>query len=260
MSRLFETYRCVHRQAFVPLFVHDDRDSHLLLEACVEAGCRVVEYTLRRSDAHTMIPWIRHRFPDIHILVGSTLDDDAIVRQVRRRHPQMRTLAELADMGVDGFVSYVGWNPDNIRKHAETHLVIPAAMTANEAYQQLAAGAHFIKLFGPEADVVRMCRNPAMFGICPVFITGGMTPERMPDAVAAGAMVAGSGFDLMLKDAATAGDAASIARVIRRYAEAMRSARRLAWPQLTEAETGDTRTWLAALPHVHPFSEPAGEV
>jgi len=116
MTRLFETYRAIHEQAFVPLFVHDDRDSRLLVDACVEAGCRVIEYTLRRADAHVMIPWIRRQFPRLHILVGSTLDDDGVVRRTRRRHPQLRTLVELADMGVDGFVSD---NPCSARQWME---------------------------------------------------------------------------------------------------------------------------------------------
>jgi 2-keto-3-deoxy-6-phosphogluconate aldolase len=253
MSRLFETYRAVHEQAFVPLFVHDDRDSHLLVEACAEAGCRVIEYTQRRQDAPTMIPWIRRRFPELHILAGSTLEDDAIVHQARRRHPQLRTLAELSDMGVDGFVSLVGWKPDNIRKHAATHLVIPAAMTVNEAYQQFAAGAHFIKVFGPGLDLVRWCRNPAAFEFCPLFITGGMTPDRISEAVGAGVMVVGSGFDLLLRDTTSPGSAADIGRVVRHYIDVTRAAQCKAWPALAAAAGQDCRTWLDALPHNHHF-------
>lgn len=255
MNRLFETYRAVHEQAFIPLFVRDDRDSHLLIEACVEAGCRVIEYTQRRSDAHTMIPWIRRRFPQLHILVGSTLDDDGIVRQARRRHPQLRTLPELADMGVDGFVSLVGWKPESIQKYAAGHLVIPAAMTVNEAYQQFAAGAHFIKLFGPDVNLARLCRNPATFEFCPVFITGGMTPERIPDAVAAGVVAVGSGFDLMLRDMTGPDSAANIAEVIRHYIEVTRAAKHKTWPSLAAAEGQDRRVWLDALPHNHPFDD-----
>ncbi len=255
MTRLFETYRAVLEQGFTPIFVNDDRDSHLLVEACVAAGCRVIEYTQRRKDADQMIPWLRRRFPELHILAGSTLDDDRIARQARRRHPQVRTLAELADMGVDGFVSLVGWHPDNIRKHAPTHLVVPAAMTINEAYQQFAAGAHFIKVLGPGLDLLRLCRNDAAFNYCPVLITGGMTIDRIPEAVAAGAMVVGSGFDLMLKPFPGPLEAKDIAQVIREYMAATREAKLKAWPALARAEGAERRVWLDALPHQHPFGD-----
>jgi 2-keto-3-deoxy-6-phosphogluconate aldolase len=183
------------------------------------------------------------------------MDDDAIVHQARRRHPQLRTLSELADMGVDGFVSLVGWKPENIRKYAATHVVIPAAMTVNEAYQQYAAGAHFIKVFGPDVSLVRLCRNPAAFEFCPVFITGGMTSDCIPDAVAAGVVVVGSGFDLMLRDMSGPDNATNIAGVIRHYIEVTRAAKHSAWPSLAVAEGHDHRMWLDALPHNHPFGD-----
>ena len=255
MTRLFETYRAVHEQGFIPLFVNDNYDSHRLIEACVAAGCRVIEYTQRRKDADQMIPWIRRRFPDLHVLAGSTLDDDRVARQARRRHPQVRTLAELADMGVDGFVSLVGWHPDNIRKYAATHLVVPAAMTVNEGYQQFAAGAHFIKVFGPDLALMRLCRNDAAFNYCPVLITGGMTRDRIPEAVAAGAMVIGSGFDLILKPFPGPLEAKDIAQVIRDYLATMQEAKRTAWPALSQADGAERRAWLDALPHHHPFGD-----
>ncbi len=255
MSRLFETYRAIHEQSFIPLFVHDDHDSHMLLDACVEAGCRVIEYTQRRADAPTMIPWIRRQYPQLHVLVGSTLDDDNIVRQARQRYSQLRTLCELVDMGADGFVSMVGWNPKNIQKFATTHIVIPAAMTVNEAYQQFAAGAHFIKILGPDKNLVRLCRNPATFEFCPVFITGGMTRERIPEAVAAGAVVIGGGFDLMLHDMADSINVVNVGRVIRNYIDVTRTAKSMKWPALVESEGLEDRIWIEALPHNHPFDD-----
>jgi len=255
MSRLIETYRVVHEQAFVPIFVHDDRDSQLLVEACVEAGCRVIECTQRRKDAPTLIPWIRRQFPELRVLAGSTLENDTVVSQTRRRHSQLRTLDELAELGVDGFVSLVGWQPDRIRKYAATHLVIPAAMTVNEAYQQSAAGAHFIKLIGPELDLVRLCRNEATFGFCPLFMTGGMTTERIPEAMAAGVMVVGSGFDLMLKGLPVSLPAKDVAQIIRTRLNAAQEAKHKAWPALARAEGAELRVWLDALPHNHPFGE-----
>ena len=66
MNRLIEIYRAMHRQAFMPIFCRDDFDSRAEVEACVAAGCTVIEYTLRRPDAREMIPWVRKNYPDLH--------------------------------------------------------------------------------------------------------------------------------------------------------------------------------------------------
>ena len=52
------------RQGFLPIYVHDDLDSRVLVEGAIEAGCRVLEYTCRRHDAREMIP------PDYRSIAG----------------------------------------------------------------------------------------------------------------------------------------------------------------------------------------------
>ena len=88
----------------------DHFDSKTLVKACVAAGCAGIEYTLRRRDAHVMVPWIREHYPELFLLVGSTIDDDRIVTQMKKRHPQLLTLAEIDALGLDGFVSMIGWS------------------------------------------------------------------------------------------------------------------------------------------------------
>ncbi len=250
--RVMDVYRAVHVQGFLPIFVADDRDSKELVEACARAGLRCLEYTLRRQDAHEMIPWIRENYPGMYVLAGSTLDDDGLARQARERHPQVRTLDELAAMGVHGFVSMLGWDIANIRRFAATHLVAPSAMTVREAFLQLAAGAHFIKMPGTELDLVRRCRLDPTFGLCPVMATGMMTLERIPDAVDAGAVSIGSGFDLMLKGLPKDARVAQVAEVIRSYQECVLEARRRKWPELRQTLEGSDADWLKTLPHAHP--------
>ena len=162
MGRVFEAYRAVHEQGFVPIFVQDDFDSRDLVEACLSAGIRVIEYTLRRPDAPEMIPWIRKTYPDLYLMAGSTLDDEGIVEGMRRRHPQLMTLQQLADAGVDGFVSMLGWSLESIRKYSPTHVVIPSAHSATQAFLQTGGGAHFQKLSGAHLDLVRQCRPQAI--------------------------------------------------------------------------------------------------
>ncbi len=253
MGRLFEAYRAIHEQGFVPIFVQDDFDSRDLLEACLVSGVKVIEYTLRRPDASEMIPWIRKTHPDLYLMVGSTLDSDRIVGGMRRRHPQLMTLQQLVDTGVDGFVSMLGWSSESIRKYASTHVVIPSANTATQAFVQTDAGAHFTKLSGANLDLVRQCRMPPTFEFCPIFVTGGVTTARMRDAMEAGGIVLASGFDVVLKGRSAEIGVKEIAEALSEYVAAAQQARREVWPEVAAAVGADRQIWLDSLPHYHPF-------
>ena len=254
-GRLFDAYRCMHEQGFVPIFVEDEREPKMLIEACVRAGIGCIEYTLRCPDANTMIPWIRQNYPDICLLAGSTLDDDDIVRRAKTRHPQLLTLSELAEIGVDGFVSMVGWKLENIVKYSSTHIVCPCAQTVREAFLQLGAGSHFIKVLGPRVDFVETCRKSPTFGACPIMITGGMSLKRIDAAVEAGAVIIGTGFDLLLKGRPSDSSSQTVADILKRYVKAVKESRANYFPDMTAAIGGDVETWLNSLPHVHPFDE-----
>ena len=253
MSRLFDAYRAVHEQAFMPIFVADDFDSKMLVESCIEAGCTGIEYTLRRRDAHKMIPWIRETYPDLYLLVGSTLDDDRILEKQRRKHPQLVPISELDAMGVDGFVSMIGWHEESIREYCNRRLIMPTAMTVNEAFFQIGAGAHFAKLFGGDLAFVKRCRGAAAFGYCPIIVTGGVTTERMDEVMGAGAVLAATGFDLTLKGESADVDPKHVIEVTRAYLDAAQAAQRKAFPDLAAAAGAEPEAWLDALPHFHPF-------
>lgn len=253
MSRLLEAYRGFHEQGFIPIFVQDHFDSKLLVEACVKAGMKGVEYTLRRKDADTMIPWIRQAYPDLYLLVGSTLDDDRIAVQRKRYHPQLMTVKELDRLEVDGFVSMIGWSLESIREYAAKRIIVPTAMTVTEAFQQTGAGAHFIKLNGKDLSLVKRCRDDAAFDYCPIMVTGGASLERIPSIVDAGAAAVGTGFDLILKDTGPEVTVDEVADILRQYLHAVQEARAAKWPQMSKAIGGDTQAWLDSLPHYHPF-------
>ena len=253
MSRLLNAYRAAHEQGFLPIFVKDDFDSKVLLEGCLEAGLKVIEYTLRREDADTMIPWIRENYPDLYLLVGSTLDDDGIVTKMRRKHPQLRTIAELDAMDPDGYISMIGWSLESIRKYSLTRIIMPTAMTVTEAFQQVGAGAHAIKAMGADLGFVARLRLSAAFDYCPVLVTGGMTPERIPEAIDKGAVMIASGFDLILKGRSTDINAIGVAEQIGCFVDATQGARSLKWPEMSAAMGGDQQVWLDSLPHCHPF-------
>ena len=252
MSRQFEAYRAMHEQAFMPIFCRDEFDSRRQVEACIAAGCKAIEYTLRKADAREMIPWVRKHHPELFLLVGSTIDSDAIVKKLRRQHPQLMTLKEIADIGADGYVSMLGWSEASLRRWAPTHIICPTASTVREALIQTDAGAQFQKLPGDLA-FVRRCRGEAAFNYCPIMVTGGQMPEVMKDTFAAGAVVVGTGFDLALKGRSSDLKTEEITEVVKIYLQAAQRARHAAWPQLAKADGGPKQAWLDALPHWHPF-------
>ena len=251
---ILSVYRTVYEQGFLPIFVKDNFDTPVLLEGCLEAGVKVIEYTLRRPDAHVMIPKIRQQYPDLCILAGSTLDDDAMIHQLRRQNPVLLTVAELDAIGVDGFVSMLGWREETIRRYASRRLIIPSAHTLNEAYFQVGAGAHFAKFVGSDLALVKRCRMEPTHGFCPIMVTGGATLDRIEEIVTAGAVLIGSGFDLILRGETNI-TSHKVATVVRAYCDAVQAARNQTWPALARAAGADNKTWLAALPHVHPFNQ-----
>lgn len=253
MSRIFEAYRAAHEQGFLPIFVDDGFDSRALIEGCLNAGMKCLEYTLRRRDADKMIPWIRDTYPDVYLFVGSTVDDDKIVARQRRKYPQILPVSELDAMGVDGFISMLGWTRESIERYCQTRVLMPFAGSRNEAFYQIAWGAHFAKMFGKALDLVKECRLGAAFDYCPMLVTGGMTPERIPDAMEAGAALVATGFDLTLKGEGPRVSSDRVTAVMTEYLAATKAARQKHWPEMMAAANADDATWLDALPHYHPF-------
>ena len=252
-TRLFLAYRAVLEQGFIPIFASDDFEAEPFVESCVAAGCRVIEYTLRRRDASTMIPWIRANYPDLYLLVGSTLDDATMIEKMRGQHPQLLTLEQLADMDIDGFVSMVGWHYENIRKYAATHLVMPMAMTLREAFRQVAAGAAFAKVFGTNLEFVQVLQGAGGFRFCPTFATGGVTRERIPDAIEAGATILASGLEVVAGGCPGNRTPNEVASMLKDFLETTRAAREVKSPGSSQSAELDPRAWLATLTHVHHF-------
>ena len=250
ISKLF---RQVVKQGFVPIFVADDRNVEIQLAACAEAGLNVIEYTQRRSDAPEMIPAILRKNPDVKILVGSTLDDDGVVNALRRNHPQLRTFDELAELGASGFVSRMSFSEKTCARWQDKKLLIPCAGTVNEAYRQFTAGAHIIKVVKPDYEVVKQLNTTPAFGFCPLFVTGGMLLETIPDAMKDGVLCVGTGFDAIMKDAAALDDAAYHDELVKRLLalrDCVVSNREKRFPGLLEILDQDD--WLNHLPFALP--------
>ena len=246
---LLAKFRKTFEQAFVPIFVKDDFDTETLLAGCALAGVSVLEYTLRRPDAHKVIPTLKARYPDNVIYVGSTVDCDAIVAQMREKHTQLLTIAELAPF-VDGFVSMLPYSNETLERYRNTHLMIPTAETSGEALRQMSHGATVIKVCGPDFSFSKKLHAAPTFNYCPTFITGGVNSERMEEAYSAGNILTAAGFDLILKGEEPATlTPEKVAEKLGVYLAAAKEAREKVQPWTKGSATLSNEAFLAAFPH-----------
>ena len=236
MSDLIRKYRKLYEQTFVPIFVKDSFDTKTLLKGCRLAGVDVIEYTLRREDANLVVPTLKSDYPEFTVCVGSTIDCDAIVLQMKEKSPQLMTIDELAPY-VDCFVSMLPYSCETIKKYKDTHLIIPTAETSGEALRQMSAGATFIKVCGPDFTFSKSLHAAPTFNYCPTFITGGVNLERMEEAFSCGNVLCAAGFDLILKgEDPLALTAEKVAEKVKKFIDTAKAARAKANPVLANTE------------------------
>ncbi len=251
-KQIGQLYKEFYKQAFIPIMVNDGLDAKLQIRACVQAGFKVIEYTQRREDLHEILPWIQENYPDMYILIGSTMDNDDIVKSQKRHFPQLLSLKELSMLNVDGFISMLKYSSSTIKEYRGTHLMIPCASTSNEAYDFISDGAHFVKVTGPDLSLVKRINSAPLFNFCPLFVTGGMDLERIPLAVEAGAVVIASGFDLLLKNQDNI-TVDSICEILKKYQKVVVDARTKFYPEMMNAlHNGTTEEWLKLVPNCIP--------
>ena len=232
---LFEKYRKAYEQCFIPIFVKDSFDTDTLIEGCKLAGAEVIEYTLRREDANTVIPTLKKDFGGV-VFVGSTIDDDRITLQMKKKNPQLMPLSELAPH-VDGFVSMLPYSDETLNKYRGTHILIPTAETSGEALRQIKNGATVIKVLGPDFSFSKKLHAVPTFNYCPTFVTGGVNIDRMPEAFEAGNVMCAAGFDLILKDEDPKTlSATTVAEKLKKFIDSAKAARAAAFPELAQTE------------------------
>ena len=254
-NALLAKFRQTFSQAFIPIFVKDDFDTEILLAGCALAGVNVIEYTLRRPDAGVVIPTLKNRYPDHVIYVGSTIDSDDIVIQMKQKHPQLLTLAELAPF-VDGFVSMLPYSDETLEKYHKSHLMIPTAETSGEALRQMCHGAMAIKVCGPDLSFSKKLHAAPTFNYCPTFVTGGVNNERMEEAYGAGNILTAAGFDLILKSEDPAALTPEwVAEKLTVYLTAAKSAREKMMPWTKDCDALSDEDFLAVFPHYCSVSE-----
>lgn len=252
-NALFDKFRALVEQAFVPIFVKDSFDTETLLAGCTLAGVRVMEYTLRREDAAAVIPTLKKRFPDRVVFVGSTIDCQPIVEGMKAKYPQLMSIPELAPH-VDGFVSMLPYSDETLTRYRQTHLLLPAAETSGEALRQMRAGATVIKVCGPDFSFSKQLHAAPTFSYCPTFLTGGVNLGRMDEAFAAGNILVAAGFDLILKGEDPQHlTPERVAECLLSYINTAKAARTAQQPCFAGIESLDDKAFAAALPNFTPI-------
>lgn len=239
-SRKRETLNAVLRQGWLPIFVHDDYDSKTLVEAAVTAGCRCLEYTIRRRDAATMIPWIKKEYPDVKVLVATLVDGPRAEAHLGKQVANFLSVQQAVDLGCDGLVSYLGFRAETYEKFGEDLVTIPAAATPQEALDQFERGATIIKIASPDKSpakvkVLRM-NTHQLFGL---LVTGGMRVDLIPDYVEVGALICAGGFDMYWPELGKHASVKQISAKVREHLMAVSHARERYMPALAEAIASD---------------------
>jgi len=256
-----DTYVAVHKQGWLPIFVDDGFDAVFLADVCVEGGCSVIETTCRRPNVLEEIKRIKQQHPSLKILVGSTVDSDRFVSFLNDKGKEFPSLDVLADIGVDGFVSLFPFLDQTLEKYRNTHFLMPGVETVGEAYKAVDKGAHFAKLFAAAihggADYVRHFCTAPTHKLLPLFVTGGVTTQRIPEYLTAGAVLLGGGWDLMLGDEYNGlrerNKRETLVNALKKFRDVFHDARRLLCPHFYEALDETDETYLAAIHHYHPF-------
>ena len=263
---LIEKYVAVHRQGFLPIFVKDEFDAVMLADACVEAGAEAIEITCRRPGVVKEIRAIKEKHPELLVLVGSTIDDENLVQYIKRRQPEFPSLDELAALDIDGFVSIAKFGAETVKRYSKDFLVMPGVETLGESFEMMKSGAHFVKFFTTSlyggTTYIRLCTNAATQHLAPVFVTGGVTPEKIYEYTGAGAVMFGAGFDLIVKDhymqLQQQPDKTPIVAAFKKNLEAVKGARSKHIPGLIEKYDAPVDEYLDAIHHYHPFSKCCG--
>ena len=151
-------------------------EADAIAQALYDGGIRIIEVPLNSPEPFESIRIIAERFGDRTLVGAGTVLDPADVAKVAVAGGRLvvspnTNVAVIEATITSGMVSSPGY------------------FTPSEAFTAIGAGAHVIKLFPAEAAspaVVRSQKAVLPKGV-PLVVVGGVTPESLPDWVAAGA-------------------------------------------------------------------------
>ena len=151
-------------------------DAHDTAAALFEAGIRIIEVPLNSPDPFESIGIIADAFGDRALAGAGTVLAPAGVTQVKEAGGRL--------------IVSPNTNTDVIKAAVAAGLVSsPGYFTPSEAFAAIEAGAHAIKLFPAEAatPAVVKAHKAVLPRDIPLIVVGGVTPQSIPEWLAAGA-------------------------------------------------------------------------
>jgi 2-dehydro-3-deoxyphosphogalactonate aldolase len=183
-------------------------DAHDTAAALFEAGIRIIEVPLNSPDPFESIRIISEAFGDRALVGAGTVLAPAGVSRVKEAGGRL--------------IVSPNTNTDVIKAAVAAGLVSsPGYFTPSEAFAAIQAGAHSIKLFPAEAasPAVVKAHKAVLPRDIPLIVVGGVTPQSIPQWLAAGADGFGLGGGLYKPGQ----DAQTTLTKARHFVEAVRS-------------------------------------
>jgi len=151
-------------------------DAHDTAAALFEAGIRIIEVPLNSPDPFESIRIIAEAFGDRALVGAGTVLDPTGVTRVKEAGGRL--------------IVSPNTNTDVIKAAVAAGLVSsPGYFTPSEAFAAIEAGADSIKLFPAEAasPAVVKAQKAVLPWDIPLIVVGGVTPQSIPEWLAAGA-------------------------------------------------------------------------
>ncbi|NVL91307.1 MAG: hypothetical protein HWN69_10050 [Desulfobacterales bacterium] len=82
-----------------------------------------------------------------------------------------------------------------------------------------------------------------------------MNLEKIDAAVEAGAVIIGTGFDLLLNNQPSDISSRKVTDILKQYCNAVKESRAKYFPEMAKTIGRDAEIWLNSLPHIHPFGK-----
>lgn len=186
---------------FLPVVICDRLPVLSCVAQVVEAGIEAVEVSCRHPQAISLVREAKQEFPDLAVGAASLMEEgrhhDFVVAS---GHP-LPAIPEVVDAGADFLVSLLPFREQTYTKYGDAHVIIPGVGTPGEAHQALDWGANLVKFVNPKllgGPTYFKSIDAATHRALPVYVTGGMRSEIIPDYIEASILAVAAGFDLVL--------------------------------------------------------------
>ena len=196
-----ETLGKILYRGLVPILLQDDLPAMDCLEQVVSLGMEAVEISCRRTGVLRLITQAKQRFPQLAIGAAALLDDGPLRDHMNATGTTIPSVAQAVDAGADFLVSMLPFREPIYESYRDTHIIVPACSTPGEGHQALDWGANLLKFFNPQihgGPAFFKVTDAITYGAFPFFTTGTARFELLPGYVAAGVLVCGAGFDIIL--------------------------------------------------------------